>query len=315
MTARAAAVVAGAAAAIAIGAIAVVAQAPSPFLAPAPTPLNAAPLPAIAAAGRGWRIDAPRGPIRVWVPAGYHPDGAATVVYVHGYYTDVDRAWIAHRLPEQFALSAMNAVFIAPEAPSGGRQGVHWPSLADLLAEVFAATALPRPMGPVVAIGHSGAHRTLRTWMDYPGLDILVALDAMYDQVEEWREWLEGSPRRRLIAVGDDTVRWTEDLAREIGDAATVLDGFPDPALDPPPDLGATRALYIRSQYGHMALVTEGVALPQLLRWLPIETLADGPWHRPLGLPPIEAGTGSDAGVAPASPPADAAARGIVPTP
>jgi hypothetical protein len=242
------------------------------------------------AAGRHWRLDTPNGPVHVWVPAGYHADGAATVVYAHGYYTDIDKAWVNHRLPQQFALSGLNALFIAPEVPSGSRQKINWPSLADLLVEVQRATGVARPMGATVAIGHSGAYRVLFQWMDYPALDMIVSMDAMYGEVETWSEWIEGGPKRRLIVVGDDTVRWTEELARELARETVTLDRFPDDGALPPEAANA-RILYLRSQFGHMPLVTEGFALPYVLRLLPAEILPDAPWREPLGLPPLDAGT------------------------
>jgi hypothetical protein len=240
------------------------------------------------AAGRSWRLDTASGPVHVWVPAGYHPDGAATVIYAHGYYTDVDKAWVNHRLAEQFALSGLNALFIAPEVPSGSRQRVHWPSLADLLVEVQAATGVARPMGTTVAIGHSGAYRVMFAWMDYPPLDTIIAMDAMYGEVETWHQWLESGPSRRLIAVGDDTIRWTEELVRHVGAEVTTLDRFPDDDVVPAQLRGGRgpRVVYVRSQFGHMPLVTEGIALPFVLRLLPAEILPDAPWRAPLGLPP-----------------------------
>src|ERR1051325_1638134 len=74
-----------------------------------------------AQAGRHWRIDGPRGPIHVWIPPGYRAETAATIVYIHGYYDDADTAYVGHRLPEQFAMSALNAMFIVVEAPSAVR--------------------------------------------------------------------------------------------------------------------------------------------------------------------------------------------------
>lgn len=242
------------------------------------------------AAGRSWRLDTANGPVHVWVPAGYHPDGAATIVYAHGYYTDVDKAWVNHRLPQQFALSGVNALFIAPEVPSGSRQPVHWPSLADLLIEVQGATGVARPMGTTVAIGHSGAYRVMFTWMDYPGLDTIVAMDALYDEVDTWQAWIEGAAARRLVVVGDDTVRWTEELARELAGETLVLDRFPDDGRIVP-EATRARIVYVRSQFGHMPLVTEGFALPYVLRLLPVEILPDAPWDEPLGLPPLDGGS------------------------
>ena len=242
-----------------------------------------------AAAGRYWRLETPSGPVHVWAPAGYHPDGAATVVYAHGYYTDVDKAWVNHRLAQQFALSSVNALFIAPEVPSGSRQKINWPSLADLLVEVQRQTGIARPMGVTVAIGHSGAYRVMFAWMDYPALDTIISMDAMYGDVETWQEWLDGSPARRLINVGDDTVRWTEELARELPAETFTIDRFPEDGRIPP-EARSARILYIRSQLGHMPLVNGGLALPYVLRLLPVEILPDAPWDEPLGLPPIDAG-------------------------
>lgn len=241
------------------------------------------------AAGRSWRLETPKGPVHVWVPAGYHADGAATVIYAHGYYTDVDKAWVNHRLAQQFALSGVNALFIAPEVPSGSRQKINWPSLADLLVHVQRETGVARPMGATVAIGHSGAYRVMFAWMDYPPLDVIVAMDAMYGEVDTWQDWITGSATRRLIVVGDDTVRWTEELARELAPQTVTIDRFPDDGRIPF-DAHDARVLYVRSQFGHMPLVTEGFALPYVLRLLPVEILPSAPWDEPLGLPPIDAG-------------------------
>lgn len=256
-------------------------------------PATPDPLAAAVAAGRSWRLETANGPVHVWVPAGYHADGAATVVYVHGYYTDVDKAWVNHRLPQQFALSGVNALFIAPEAPSGSRQKVHWPSLADLLVEVQRGTGVTRPMGATVAIGHSGAYRVLLAWMDYPGLEHIVAMDAMYGEVDAWSEWVAASPSHRLIQIGDDTVRWTEELAAVAaagGATVATIDRFPEDPAELPDEAVAAQVLYIRSQLGHMPLVSAGLGLPFVLRLMPAEILPDAPWREPLALPPIDAG-------------------------
>ena len=108
---------------------------------------------------------------------------------------------------------------------------------------------------------------------------------------------LAASPEHRLINVGDDTVRWTEELQVALeGTAAVVtLERFPDPG-EPgdegaiPPEVRNARVLYIRSQLGHMPLVSAGLGLPYVLRLLPAEILPDAPWRQPLGLPPLDAG-------------------------
>ncbi|MBK7071050.1 MAG: hypothetical protein IPH44_02005 [Myxococcales bacterium] len=290
---RAVAVIAVAAATVIVVAVAADDGAPGP--APA-----AAPLPAAVAAGHAWELATAAGPIHVWAPAGYHPDGAAVVLYVHGYDTDVDAAWRDHRLPEQFALAAVNAVFIAAEAPAGSRQAVRWPALEDLLAEVFAAIDLPRPTGALIAIGHSGAYRTLLAWTAAPALDWIISLDATYGEVDAWRGWMAASAAHHLIFVGDDTVRWTEELARGLAEdlgagAVVTVDDLAELDDELGPARADARAIYLRTGVGHMPLVTAGRAIPRLLRLAPVEVLADAPWRAPLGLPPLAL----DAGAAP----------------
>ncbi len=288
---RALAIGAALAAAVAAGVLIAVSVADDEPPGPTPTVLERA-----VAAGRHWRREPAAGRVHVWAPAGYPADGAATVLYVHGYYTDVDQAWANHRLAEQFALSSINALFIAPEAPSGSRQGVNWPELTSLLTTVAAAIDLPRPMGVTVAIGHSGGHRTVDRWLEHPGLDLVIAMDSSYGNVGELKAWLDASAEHRLIMIGDDTLRWTEELAAaaeaELGTAVVTLDRFPEDDRGLPAEARGARLVYVRSQFGHMPLVTDGVALPMVLRLVPAELLADAPWHQPSGLPPraIDAG-------------------------
>jgi hypothetical protein len=50
-----------------------------------------------------------------------------------------------------------------------------------------------------------------------------------------------------------------------------------------PAEAHAARAVYVRAQFPHMPLVTDGIVLPAVLRLLPVELLADEPWREPLG--------------------------------
>src|SRR5262245_31260647 len=181
---------------------------------------NAPPPPKLAeavAAGTHIRIATSRGPVHVWMPAGYKRRTAQTIIYVHGYFTDVDGAWTKYHLPEQFAMSGINAMFIACEAPSVYESPVVWSSLSELLSTVEVETGLRRPRGRVVAIGHSAAFRTLTTWLDDPILDTLILFDAAYE-IDQFVSWIQGGPDRRLIDVGDDTRPWTERLHRALPD-------------------------------------------------------------------------------------------------
>jgi hypothetical protein len=253
------------------------------------------------AAGTHWRLSTPHGPVHVWTPKGYNSATAAIVVYVHGFYTNVDRAWTEHQLPEQFALSGINAMFIACESPSGTRDAVSWRSLASLLQTVRAGIGRRLPQGRLVVVGHSGAHRTITQWLDNRGIDTVVLMDAAYGEIELYRDWINGSRKRRLIDVGDDTMRWTDALHRSLP-STVVVDRFP-PARAGflPLEAQDARIVYIRSQLGHMPLVTGGVALPMVLRALSVEILPEQLLDEPLGvLPPLpgDDGAGDDATVA-----------------
>lgn len=261
---------------------------------PAPPPAPPHPLTAAVAAGRHVRIDGPRGAIHAWIPAGYRAETAATVIYVHGYFDTADSAWTNHKLPEQFALSALNAMFIVPEAPVAQKLPVNYPDLTDVIRRVEDEAGVVRGQATTIALGHSGAYRTLETWLDEPLLDQLVLVDANYGEEEPLLGWVRSAPQHRLIMVGEDTTLGTESLARALPETVT-LDRFPATFDLWPAEARAARLLYVRAQYGHMPLVTNGMVLPALLRVLPVELLADGPWREPLGALPTDAGPGADA--------------------
>jgi hypothetical protein len=256
---------------------------------PAPGVANEAtsPITRALATARHVRIDGPRGPIHVWIPASYHADTGATIVYVHGYFDDADTAWTGHQLAQQFALSALNAVFVVPEAPVAQKLPINYPDLGELLRLVEDNTGVTRGAALTVAVGHSGAFRTLQAWLDEPLLDQLVMIDAMYGDEDLIVNWLRASPRRRLIFVGEDTLLGTEAVVDKLPDTLTI-DRVP-PTYDTWPAVAKTaRSVYVRAQYLHMPLITDGIVLPALLRLLPVELLADEPWQLPLGsLPPL----------------------------
>lgn len=269
-----------------------IAVADDPAAVPAP-PSDAGPIATAVASGRHERIDGPRGPIHVWIPASYHADTGATIIYIHGYFDDADTAWTAHQLPQQFALSALNAMFIVPEAPIAQKTPINYPDLSELLRIVEDKTGVPRGAALTVALGHSGAFRTLQTWLDEPLLDQLVMVDAMYGDEDLITSWYRASPRHRLILVGEDTILGTESVVQKLPDAV-ILDRFP-PTYDLwPAAARRARLVYVRAQFMHMPLVTEGIVLPSLLRLLPVELLPDQPWRLPLGSLPALPGFAPD---------------------
>lgn len=217
------------------------------------------------------RLETPRGPVHVWTPRGYAPETAMTIVYVHGYGIDVDEAWWAHGLPEQFGHASINALFVACEAPQEPGEDVHWTSLSQLL-DAVEASGVPRPQGRVAAIGHSGAYRTLEHWVKDARLDTLVLLDAGYGHLWWVRQWILGKQSRRLIDIGDDTLVFTDRLHRYLRTVTLQgFDAFADPARVA--RLSRERIVYVRSQIGHWNIATGAVALPSVLRILGAQSI------------------------------------------
>ncbi len=221
--------------------------------------------------------------IMVFSPTGYEPDRAGMVIYVHGYYTDVAGAWREHRLDRQFADSARNALFVAPEAPRGPAEPVAFPDLEALLKSVERGLRRPLPPGPIVLVGHSGAYRTIRGWLDHPQVTRIVLLDACYEDPEGFARWLEADESHRLILVTVHTLSLSEALLSRFP-FALRREGIPDRYYPPfSPEEQFARLLYILSQFDHQGLVEEGAVIPTLLEICDLPELPRGrarlPWE------------------------------------
>ena len=231
-------------------------------------------------AGQHWRLDTERGAVHVWIPADYDAATAAAVVFVHGYWIDVDDAWASYRLAQQFALSGINAMFIAPDAPRTKWESIAWPSLGELVRAVADHVEVAMPAQRLVAVGHSGAYRTLASWLAEPALDTIVQLDALYIEYG-LLPWMRASKQRRLVNIVYETGRFSNYLHRRLPSTRRV-DGLPPGGL---PD---ARILYVRTNAGHWELVTGGIALPLALRAIGVPAVMSAPVGLPLGLPSRE---------------------------
>lgn len=211
------------------------------------------------------RLRTSHGAVHVWSPANYDHATAGIVVYVHGYFTSVDGAWKEHRLARQFAESGINALFIACEAPKGPRDQINWTELRDLLDTVAADIKDPLPEGRIIVVGHSGAHRTITSWLVNDSIDTVVLIDALYGDMPIIREWLDADETHRLIDAAKLTRQWSDQLHAELPDTL-VFDRFPPPRAGKLRGARKARVVYVRSQHDHMRLVTGGIAVPMLLR-------------------------------------------------
>ena len=158
-----------------------------------------------------------------------------------------------------------------PEAPSGPDQKPFWKDLEELLVATSKKVG-KLPEGPLVLMGHSAAHMTIVNWLEHPRLRHIVLLDALYGREVEFMGWLEAMAGRdlhtmTLVAAG--TVKWTEGFVREASDVVTRR-GFPTAFNGFTRRQRGAKVLYIRSQYGHMDIVTSGKCIPIVLRRSPL---------------------------------------------
>jgi hypothetical protein len=205
-----------------------------------------------------WRIETREGPIRAFSPSAGAPEGIA--IYVHGYGTTVDRAWREHRLPEQFRASCLPWLFIAPEAPVNPHDHVRFARMEQVL-EAVRREAGALPQWPIVAIGHSGAYRTLRSWLPTADLSTIVLLDAAYGDLDPFAAWMGRDRAHGMILLGRSTLASTRALSRVVGgDPECANDLFS--ALDRP----NARAFCYFSRDSHMQIVERGAVIPAVLR-------------------------------------------------
>lgn len=226
------------------------------------------------AGGAHFRIAARPGAIHVWVPPGYDRATAGTVIYVHGYYVDVDQAWTQHHLARQFKASGQNALFIVPEAPSESGEQVHWPSLVELRKTVARAN-IRLPDGPTIAIGHSGAFRTLARWVDNRLLAQVVLLDAMYGGQPAWGDFIDDGKHARshkLVLIGSSTAAASKAFVKKYP-YAVVRDGLPDGYEHFTSREKKARLLLLKTKVDHHDLADGGDVLPLILRLTPLRKL------------------------------------------
>ncbi len=189
------------------------------------------------------RLTTANGPVHLWCPT-EKPE--TIVVYVHGYFDDVDDAFRDHGLVEQFKRSGTRAVFVMIDAPKGPKEPVRWTSFAALRAELerHVEGALPTT---AVVMGHSGGNRTLRQWARAGEVKDVVLLDAFYGDAAPWDEFLRTVPEGRVQLVGALTFAKADAWRRRL------------------PVEQRSRVEQFEAKTNHMGVITDGAWIPRLL--------------------------------------------------
>ena len=223
------------------------------------------------AAPRELRFKVPQGVVRVYRPPHYDAATAGLAIYVHGLYTDVDHAWTEHRLPEQFAASRRNALFIVPAARSEAAAMPPWDDLQTLLDLVARELPdlLPDATAPLVIAGHSGAYKQIVQWLPHPRVHTLLFLDALYGGEVELRAWLDAATENRMALVNHDTIPAAHTFIQDVP-YALYRKRCPTQLTSLTPAERQAKLLSMDTRTDHFGIVTNATVLPMLLRWSPL---------------------------------------------
>ena len=94
-----------------------------------------------------------------------------------------------------------------------------------------------------------------------------MLLDALYGKVAEVAAWLAQSPDHRLVDISVITRPWAEELHKSLPETV-VFDSLRSVRADHGQTARRARVVHVRARVGHMPLVTNGRALPTVLRTL-----------------------------------------------
>jgi hypothetical protein len=208
------------------------------------------------------------GPVHVFVPRGVTAANADIVIYLHGFYTDVDEAVRSQSLFTQFRDSARKSIFIVPQTRSARGDALFFTQLPKLLFEVSRRTGLPLATQPITAVAHSGGYRLLVEWLNEPRLSKIILVDGLYGNEADFKRWLAGpsAGSRQLVLVGFDTQQRSERAMESIA-PRVVLRQVPYLFDNVKPEWKTARLVSIQSErFDHMALIESGRLLPWLLR-------------------------------------------------
>ena len=126
-----------------------------------------------------------------------------------------------------------------------------------------------------MVVGHSGAFRTILLWLRDPRVQYVILLDGLYAGQAEFRFWLRPHPRansHRMVLVASETWRQSNQFARRTYGTARRRT-IPATASSFTPRETHARLLYLRSQYDHNEIISNGKVLPVLLQITPIKAL------------------------------------------
>ncbi len=167
--------------------------------------------------------------VMIFIPNEFRPaEKTDFVIYLHGWYNNIDSACAQFNLIEQFAQSKKNAIFIFPEGPknapdSFGGKLEDRNGLKNLISDIVGFLKSKHKIktdkvGKVLLAGHSGAYRAISFCLMHGGLtkniSDVILFDALYSQTDKFIHWIKAFNGRFINIYTDDggTKKETESL-------------------------------------------------------------------------------------------------------
>ncbi|MFO0728196.1 MAG: hypothetical protein U1E65_30725 [Myxococcota bacterium] len=230
------------------------------------------------AGGKHQRLVTSHGAAHTWRPKRYDARTAGLVLYVHGYWANVDQAWGDHQLAEQFKASERNALYVVVDSCADDSEDVYWKDLPGLMTELHEVGHLSVPEGPVIAVAHSGGFRTVAQWLGEERLDEVILLDGLYGQVDRFQSWVrdQGEERKKkLILISQETFDRADYLAKRTK-ASVRRDSLPLTIDEFAKPDRAAELLSYKAELDHMEIVTGGRVLPLAIQMTPLKKVIGG---------------------------------------
>jgi hypothetical protein len=208
------------------------------------------------------------------------------VFYFHGWGNNIDTALIQFQLKEQFYNAHINAVFVFPEGPQNAPDSYagKWEQsivfnnfmkeLEPFLVERKVIDAKPVKPSMIIA-GHSGAYRVMSYILLHSNYNCksIILFDALYGEIEKFAMYLQMHPLTKFINIYTNeggTMQNSKDLetcfkawqwkfiAKEENDFSVA-------------DIQQARIIFLHSQVGHSAVITNNQNFQRFLIALNVE--------------------------------------------
>lgn len=209
--------------------------------------------------------------VAIFIPNGFKPGEVTNfIVYVHGWYNNIDSACAQFKLIEQFSESNKNAIFIFPEGPKNSPDSYcgrleKKDGLKNLINDATKFLSEKGKLntakvGNIILAGHSGAYRAISFCLMRGGLteniSDVILFDALYGETEKYAHWIKNYNGRFINIYTDNggTKNETENLMDDLDGWGISYFKSEENELSPD-DLSNNRLIFIHTDLTHNQVI------------------------------------------------------------